>query len=266
MKHLAPVTFAVAVTLAVPVLAQDVFIRPKDSDNRPSIGELGIRPKQPPKPVVAPPVEAQPASQDSAPATKPPAPTQVVAQPPSPVEPVGLTGADEGLSFLGGGGNIQTSQVGGVEIMQVSSSNEPVPQGSGRGVLNFSVKPGALGNDDKQRITSALGLTEKEIMSNCFFQYSLLVSYGQEDGELIPMRGNTPVRYKYTPPLGTVEVMPTISCRKLRAPLVSTIEENGFYTVGIGSVQCEPGQRANAGFVTAQFTYAGDGNGQCVFQ
>lgn len=245
----------------MPAHAQDIFVKPSTgSSPTTGIGDLGMKPKVPEKkPAPAP----TPAADDAQPAT-PAAPKPIPAQPaptptPQPVvqPPTSSTPPQSEIS----GGLVHTVNVGNVQVIQVNTANDPVPKGEGNGALNLSFQPGLLGADDKRQIMNSLGLTDQEISANCFFNYTAIVAHGQGKGDVITVRGGA-LNYRFTPPITSLDVSPVVACRKVRAPLSDTVEENGYYTVGLSTISCQPPAGAS---VSGQFAYKGNGKGNCAF-
>lgn len=262
--------------LAIPALAQDIFVRPNQQPSAPSptgkppTADLGLKQRMPTQqqPVVPP--QAKPGQ--PAPI---PAPTQ--AQPTAPA-PTGTQGLPTytlpaGSPTPPAGQNnspfstpMTSQRVGNAEIIKVDSSRDPVPVGSGGNVLTITAQPGLIGNNDKQVVGSALGLTPQEVQSNCFFRYDTIVTYGGNNGDYIPMKTSTSIRYNYPGNLNSVDVLPAIACRKLRAPVSGTVfEENNLYFVGLSTASCPATAGKSNGNVNLNFRYAGDGKIQCAF-
>lgn len=243
--------------------AQDIFVKPSTDGASHGIGDLGMKPRLPEKkPAPAPEPPSQNNSGNPSPdqTKQAPAPVQPAPAPqPLPVvqPPPAVTAPQSGNSS----GSMRTVNVGNVQVLQINTANDPIPKGEGNGALTLSFQPGLLGADDKRQIMNVLGLTEQEIGANCFFNYTAIIAHGQGKGDVIAVRGGR-INYRFTPPLSSLDISPVVACRKLRAPISDTIEENGFYTVGLSTISCQPPTSAS---VRGQFAYLGNGKGNCAF-
>lgn len=261
--------------LAIPALAQDIFVRPNQQPSAPSptgkppTADLGLKQRMPTqqlqvsppqvKPGQAPaPIQARPTVPTAPTGTQQALPTYTL-PPGSPTPPVGQNNSPFSTQAT-------SQRVGNAEIIRVDSSRDPVPVGSGGNVLTVTAHPGLIGNNDKQVVATALGLTPQEVQSNCFFRYDTIVTYGGNNGDYIPMKTSTSIRYNYPGNLTSVDVLPAIACRKLRAPVSGTVfEENNLYFVGLSTASCPATAGKTNGNVNLNFRYAGDGRIQCAF-
>jgi hypothetical protein len=238
-------------------------VRPNQQNNNAGKpADLGMKPRVPTPPAQP---AIPPAGTPPQPVTAVPPVPQSVAQPPQvqpAVTPPTQGGTGSGIDFSG---QVQTQTVGNAEVVKMNFDNTPPEKGSGPNTLTISIQPGAIGAGDKQAVSSVLGLTDQEIMSNCYFLYDAVVSTSGAN-DYLALKSNTSWRYNYSGTLTAVDLTPTIACRKLRAPISGTVvEENNLYQVPVGTVTCSPGAKGAAQSVALTVRYAGDGNGQCAF-
>jgi hypothetical protein len=230
----------------VPAYAQDIFIRQPNNNTKKGSVDYGVQPKTAPAPVPTPapapaPVQNTPPVSQPAPQATAPAPTPDPAQ------------------------NTVSIPKMPLQVIQIGDDRPPIPAGDGPLVLSIAMQPGAIGRNDITNVSNALGLQEQEIKTNCFFEYDMLVNYGDHEGNILPLRSANAAQYRFTAPLTGVHVYPSILCKKVRAPVSGIVMEQGnYYKVATSAVDCPPNNRQ--GNTTLTFRYAGDGTGQCQYQ
>lgn len=249
--------------------AQDIFIKPKNDSgtHNTQMPDLGVRarPAAPPSQQPTQPAQPQPpAIQESGPAATA-QPEPAIAQPVTPTPPP-VTAPQDYSDDTSSGIKMQRLATG-ADLMIVPDKREKMPVGQGPNKLSLSLQPGAVGQSDKQMIASLLGLSEQEVMGNCFFEYQAISSYTNGGGEILPLGTAPSASVRFPAALQSVDIYPTIACRKLRTPLSGMIVEQGnYYKVGIFSVNCPADAARNSGAITLIFRYLGDGTGECKYQ
>lgn len=260
--------FLALLLAAIPLHAQDIFIRPPSSGSTtPSTAkpaDLGIRarPATPPQqPAIQPPPDVTTQPQIAAP-TAQPVPASTPQQQPSYQEPA----TPEPQYTYDSNAQIQTTHLAtGADVITISNTPEPMPKGSGSNSLSISLQPGAVGTDDKNMVARMLGLNDQEILSNCYFEYQVISSYSDGNGDILPIGTAQSASIRFPTNLDTVDFYPTIACRKLRQPISGmVIDQGGYYKVSVSDASCPAGGRTGA--VSLRFRYLGNGKGECVYQ
>lgn len=251
---------------ALPALAQDVSIHPNGSS--PPFAtkgtDLGLKPRPPSAQVQ--PAQNNPKKTDSnALATQTEKPPEASAEHP-PYNSLN-TGQENVLAPSSDSSNYRSEKLdNGAEIYKIDAVKQALPQGKGPYSLSVAIQPGAVGEEDKKNVSKILGLTEQEIISNCYFENEVMVALDGNQGEYLPLGTTQKAQVRFGRPLQSVSIYPTIACRKLRKPVSGiVIEQGGFYKMGTNIVVCNAPPDKSTGSVNFTFRYIGNNKGQCTF-
>ena len=236
-----------AISLGHNAVAQDIFVKPSQPAQHPVDLGLGIKPTtQPPQQQVAQPPTQQPAPQPTQPAPIQQPRIQPQPQPtpqPTPQPPI--------------------VQVGNAEIIPVPDQPISIPQGSGPNIFSIVIQPGTIGQAEANEITKSLGLNNQEIPANCVLENMVVLSIG-EAGSAITMGQLANAQQRFSGNISSIDVFPTIACRKIRRPVSGIIIEQGaFYKISAQNASCPP---PRAGSVNMSFRYLGNGKADCQYK
>ncbi|MBY0428546.1 MAG: hypothetical protein K2Q32_04940 [Alphaproteobacteria bacterium] len=233
--------------------AQDIFVKPSQPSEHPVDLGLGIKPTaQPPQPHVAqPPAQQIPAQQPTpqhtqvAPIQQPHIQPQPVQQPiPEPTPPPVI-------------------QTGHVEIIPVPDAPVSIPPGSGSNLFNIAIQTGSMGQTEVNDISKTLGLNGQEIATNCVYENMVVLSIA-DSGSAISMGQLTNAQQRFSGDLKSIDIFPTIACKKIRRPVNGmVIEQGAYYKISAQNVTCPP---PHSGNINLTFKYLGNGKADCQYK
>jgi hypothetical protein len=222
--------------------AQDIYIKP--SSTAPHPVDLGLGVKQAPPAVVQQPAP-QPVQQPT-PQPQQPAPQPVVLQPTPQPTPVQYTG----------GGN--------AEVITVADAPIKIEPGSGPNIVSISVLPAAIGQNEVNEANKTLGLNQQEILTNCMFENMFVLSIGAS-GTAIAMGQLASAQQRFNGNISSVDVYPTLACKKIRRPVSGmVIEQGAYYKISVQNVTCPP--PPHGGSLNISYKYLGNGRGDCLYK
>lgn len=241
--------------IAADAAAQDIFVKPANSPTHPVDLGVGIKQLPPdPKPPVAPPAPpAQVPVQQTSQPSQPTLPQKSEPQPEvqKPAEPAQLSLPQP------------TSQPGTEPLQIIPVNEEPVviPPGTGPNVFSAHIAPSALGQAEVNDIYKSLGLNAQEIAKNCVYENMVILSIG-DNGSAISMGQMTAAQQRFSGDIKTVDVFPTIACKKIKHPISGYVIEQGpYYKISATNITCPP--PPHGGSLSMAFKYLGNGHASC---
>ncbi len=239
--------------------AQDMFVRPTNQAAHPVDLGIVVKPAAPTQPTAQPsPNVATPPSQQikAPPVPQQQIPTQTV-QPtrpvPQPAQPVA---------------QIPSLPVpapdGTVEVIKVNETPVSIPPGSGANTFSVAIQPAAVGQKEVNQLYKQLGLSPQEIVANCAYENSVVLAMGERNGAILAMGKTAVAQQKFNSALTSVDILPTLACKKIRPPISGTIiEQGGYYKISATDISCPP---PRSGSLALTFRYLGNGKGECLYK
>lgn len=242
-----------------PAHAQDMFVRPTNQAAHPVDLGIAVKPAPPTQPTTQPsPHVATPPSQQQPPQQTP---TQVV-QPVRPVQPTQPTQPTQPVAQ--NPAFTPPTPDGTLEIIKVNETPVSVPSGNGANTFSVAIQPAAVGQKEVNQLYSQLGLSPQEIVANCAYENSVVLAMGERNGTILSMGKTVAAQQKFNNALTSVDVLPTLACKKIRPPVSGTvIDQGGFYKISATDISCPP---PRSGSLALTFRYLGNGKGDCQYR